>query len=69
MDFISVLPGMPKAKVRSRIIMAHQHVKSLMKVLQDNINKYETKYGEIKAVQQAPIKNFGFKSSDGELPN
>lgn len=46
-DFISMLPGMPKAEVRSRIIMAPEHAKRLLFALQDNIRKYENQYGEI----------------------
>ena len=48
MDFIRVLPGMTKSKVKSRIIMAPMHAKTLMIALQDNINKFENKFGEIK---------------------
>ncbi len=48
MDFVSVLPGMPKAQVNSRVIMAPEHAKRLMKALQDNIQKYEMQFGKIK---------------------
>ena len=48
MDYIRVLPGMTKSKVKSRIIMAPMHAKTLMMALQDNIKKYEDKFGEIK---------------------
>jgi hypothetical protein len=47
LDFISMLPGMPKADVKSRIIMAPEHAKRLLFALQDNIKKYENQYGEI----------------------
>ena len=47
LDFISLLPGVGKAQVRSRIIMAPEHVKRLMLILHDNINKYEGNFGEI----------------------
>jgi hypothetical protein len=46
-DFTRVLPGVPKAKVQSRIIMTPQHVKMLAKALNDNIKKFETQHGEI----------------------
>ena len=68
-DFIGMLPGVPKAKVKSRIIMTPQHVKSLMIMLQDNIRKYENKFGEIKSVKQDTLKGFGFKHPEGDLPN
>ena len=41
LDYIRVLPGMAKAKVKSRIIMSPMHVKTLMLALQDNIRKFE----------------------------
>lgn len=69
MDFTRILPGLPKAKVNSRIIMAPPHVKSFMMALNDNIRKYEKKYGEIKVHQQEGIPRFGIKPPDTELPN
>ncbi len=47
MDFIRVLPGVPKANVKSRIILAPEHAKRLMFALQDNIVKYEKAFGPI----------------------
>ena len=46
MDFIRVLPGMKKSNVKSRIIMAPMHAKTLMLALQDNITKFEKKFGK-----------------------
>lgn len=47
-DFARVMPGAPKAKVQSRIIMTPIHAKTLFYTLQDNIKKFESKFGEIK---------------------
>lgn len=47
LDFARITPGRPKAKVKSRVIMAPIHVKNLMKTLQDNIQKYEAHFGQI----------------------
>ena len=47
-DFVRVMPGMPKARVHSRIIMTPQHAKRMMKALQDNLQKYESVHGPIK---------------------
>ena len=69
LDYIRVLPGMAKAKVRSRIIMSPMHVKTLMLALQDNIRKYEDKFGEIKLLKQDGIKQTQFKLPDDVLPN
>jgi hypothetical protein len=47
-DFVKVMPGVPKAKVKSRVIMTPQHAKRLMQALADNINKFERVNGPIK---------------------
>lgn len=47
LDFIRVLPNVPKARVKSRIILTPQHAKRLHKALDDNIKKYESQFGEI----------------------
>lgn len=62
-DFTRVVPGVPKAKVLSRIITTPQHAKMLLKALQDNINKFETRFGKIKLEGQ-PGHQFGFTNVD-----
>ena len=47
LDFIQVMPGTPKAKVRSRIVLAPQHAKRVMKALMGNVSKFESQHGEI----------------------
>ncbi len=46
-DFVRVVPGVPKAQVKSRIILTPEHAKRLMKALQENLQKYESIYGSI----------------------
>lgn|SRR5574344_1685455 len=46
-DFASMLPGIPKAEVESRIIMAPEHCKRLLNALIENISKYESQFGPI----------------------
>lgn len=59
-DFISVMPGQPKAKVKSRIILTPQHAKRLTKALAENVKRFEQAHGEIKDYEQPPIPmNFG----------
>lgn len=59
-DFVNVMPGTPKAKVKSRIILTPQHAKRLAKALGENINRFESAHGEIKDYEQPPIPmNFG----------
>ena len=49
-DFIKVMPGVPKAKVKSRIVLTPQHAKRLLKALNDNVSKFEAQHGPIKNV-------------------
>ena len=46
-DFIRMLPGLPKANVKSRVVLAPEHAKRLLFALQDNIEKYEKAFGTI----------------------
>ena len=47
-DFIKIMPGVPKARVKSRIVLTPQHAKRLMKALADNVVKFEQVHGKIK---------------------
>lgn len=59
-DFVNVMPNVPKAKVKSRIIMTPQHAKRLMRALVDNIKRYEQQHGNIKDVEAVNLPfNFG----------
>lgn len=62
LDFVRIMPGLPKAKVQSRIILTPEHAKRLMGALQENISKYESVNGTIKISNKPgnPIPmNFG----------
>lgn len=61
LDFVSIMPGKPKAKVQSRIVLTPQHAKRLVKALVDNVRKFEQAHGEIKDTEQLPHipMNFG----------
>lgn len=48
LDFIKVMPGVPKARVKSRIVLTPQHAKRLLSALKDNISKFEAANGNIK---------------------
>lgn len=50
-DFVRIMPGTPKAQVKSRIILTPEHAKRLLGALEDNISKYEAAHGVIKDVQ------------------
>ncbi len=58
-DFVRLVPNVPKAKVKSRIILTPQHAKRLMRALTDNINKFEAQFGNIKEPEPGyPQMNF-----------
>jgi hypothetical protein len=61
-DFAAILPGLPKAKVKSRIILTPEHAKRLLMSLQENVARYETNVGRIELQQpqnHAAFKNHG----------
>lgn len=59
-DFISIMPGTPKSKVKARVILTPQHAKRFLKALGENVNRFEKSHGEIKDYEQPPIPlNFG----------
>jgi hypothetical protein len=59
-DFVKIMPGVPKAKVKSRILLTPQHAKRLMSALADNISKFEAVNGTIKQTEGIGLPlNFG----------
>ena len=70
LDFTRILPGVPKAKVHSRIIMAPPHAKTFLKALSDHVSKFESKHGEIKLPNNDDgFSPFGVKPPDETVPN
>lgn len=66
LDFARVLPGLPKAQVKSRIILAPEHAKRLLAALQENVMRYEREYGPIKIPNQEPRTIAPFNVNKGE---
>ncbi len=64
-DFARLLPGAPKSKVLTRIILTPLNAKLLLRALQENLNKYEEKFGEVRTPSdtgfEAPDRTLGFK--------
>ncbi|WP_153800326.1 DUF3467 domain-containing protein [Foetidibacter luteolus] len=59
-DFVNVMPGTPKSKVKSRIIFTPMHAKRFMKALEENIDRYEQLNGKIQDLEQVEFPlNFG----------
>lgn len=65
-DFIRLMPGVPKAKVKSRIIMTPDHAKRLLAALKDNIAKYEEAFGKIPTGHEGPGFPMNFGGTFGE---
>jgi hypothetical protein len=63
-DFIQLMPGVPKAKVNSRIIITPEHAKKFSMALNDNISKYEKKYDIIKDFDELPKFPLDINSSN-----
>lgn len=63
LDFVRIMPGIPKANVKSRVILTPEHAKRLLMALEDNVKKYEQQHGPIKISEpqnpMIPPMNFG----------
>jgi hypothetical protein len=68
LDFARIFPGVPKAKIHARIVMTPQHAKSLARALQENIEKYESSFDEIKIFGEPRAREIGFQPPN-ETPN
>ena len=65
-DFIRLMPGVPKAKVKSRLVITPEHAKRLLNALKENIRKYEETFGPIKHNEEAPKFPINFGGTVGE---
>lgn len=65
-DFIRMMPGVPKAKVKSRIILTPEHAMRLYKALGDNLKRYEEAFGPIKVQNEPPRFPINFGTNVGE---
>ncbi|EFA91230.1 DUF3467 domain-containing protein [Hoylesella buccalis] len=66
LDFTSILPGIPKPQVVSRVVMAPEHAKRLLMALQENIYKYEQQFGKIQLPEMAGRTIAPFEGTKGE---
>lgn len=66
LDFIRMMPGVPKAKVKSRVILTPSHAKRLLMALQDNIEKFEENFGEVSTDDNFPSFPPGFSGPVGQ---
>ena len=65
-DFIRLMPGVPTAKVKARIVLTPEHAKRLLLALSDNINKYEDMNGEITVLDNMPAMPLNFGGTTGQ---
>ncbi len=65
-DFIRLVPNVPKAKVKSRIILTPQHTKRLMNALIENVRKFEAQNGTIKDLESPHIPPMNFNTPPGQ---
>ena len=65
-DFIRMMPGVPKAKVKSRVILTPSHAKRLLMALKDNIDKFEDNFGEVNTDEPYPSFPPGFSGPVGQ---
>ena len=65
-DFIRLMPGVPKAKVKSRVVITPEHAKRLLNALDDNIKKYEDTFGPIKKTDNSSKFPINFGGTVGE---
>jgi hypothetical protein len=68
LDFVRVMPGIPKAEVKSSVILTPEHAKRLLKALEDNVEKYEKVHGSIKTIDPAtgPVIPMNFGGPTGQ---
>ena len=65
-DFIRLMPGVPKAKVKSRIVITPEHARRLLAALEENVRKYEDTFGTIKSTNELPKFPINFGGTVGE---
>lgn len=66
LDFARVLPGVPKAQVKSRVVLAPEHAKRLLNALRDNIMRYEQTFGPIRIPNQNQTNDSPIGFGNGE---
>jgi len=65
-DFIRLMPGVPKAKVKSRIVMTPEHAVRFLQALKDNLDRYQETFGDIKDMSDMPKIPFNFGGTMGQ---
>ncbi len=66
LDFVRLMPNLPKAKVKARVILTPQHAKRLLRALADNVKKYEAQFGTIDEPEQPPFPPMAFNTPSAQ---
>ncbi len=68
LDFVRVMPGVPKAEVKSRVILTPEHAKRLLMALKDNVEKFEKAHGPVKNIEphSGPVVPMNFGGPTGQ---
>jgi len=68
LDFVRVMPGVPKAEVKSRVILTPEHAKRLLMALKDNVEKFEKAHGPVKNIEphSGPVMPMNFGGPTGQ---
>jgi hypothetical protein len=65
-DFIRLMPGVPKAKVKSRIVMTPEHTVRFLQALKENVERYQDAFGDIRDMSDMPKVPFNFGGTMGQ---
>lgn len=68
LDFARIMPGAPRAKVHSRVILTPQAAKAVLALLSDNVKRYEKQHGEIHTQKGGNAATIGFQPAEGAPP-
>ncbi len=65
-DFIRLMPGVPKARVKSRIVMTPEHTVRFLQALKENVERYQDAFGDIRDMSDMPKVPFNFGGTMGQ---
>jgi hypothetical protein len=66
LDFIRIMPNVPKAKVKARLVLTPQHAKRLLRALSDNVKKFEKQFGTIDEPELPPFPTMSFNTPEAQ---
>jgi len=67
LDFIQMMPGLPKARVKARVILTPQHAKRLIRAMEENVQRFEASHGAITETEQPKNSNICYYKHQNKL--